>query len=295
MCSKPKCIVILLFIFSLFISVGLHAADLTMDYNPLVVDSVLRDKVNDTILSEISASSDVFTISENAVMDVQSLRKKQDLSSLYVVSVIILLLIVVLKFKYNNFFQSGILSLANEKIFLLHFRGKKFSHVPALLILLSIRIAVPSLILQYGFYYCTGNKELISTKYFLMLFLLIGAFSLVKMASESLVQSLAGQSKVFTPYITQHLVITSWLWLPSILLVLILYVNQLDVSVQGYAAIVSLPVILASLYSMLRALFIWGSIWRDYLLYFFAYLCTFKILPYLIAAKWLMDNWKTLM
>jgi hypothetical protein len=272
----------------------MNASDIMLDFNPMVVDSVLNEKVTDTILSDIKTSADVFAIADNSVMDVQSLKKQQELSSLYVVSVIILLLIVVLKFSYNNFFQSGILSLANEKIFLLHFRGKKFSELPALIILLLIRISVPALILQYGFYYYTGNKDWISMKYFLLLFSFTAVFSLFKMVAESLVQMLAGQSKIFSPYFTQHLIITSWLWLPSVLLVLILYVNQIDISIQWYAGIVSAPLILSLLYSALRALFIWGSVWREYLLYFFAYLCTFKILPYLIAAKWLIDNWKTL-
>lgn len=295
MYSEQRVVVyILLLISSLFVSGSLHASDNRLDYNPLVVDSVLQQKVTDTVLDKIHTQSDVFSIAEQYVMDVQSLKKKQELSSLYVVSVVMLLLIVVLKFSYNNFFQSGILSLANEKIFLLHFRGKKFSHIPALLVLIFIRISVPALILQYGFYYYTGNKDLIAMKYFLMLFSFLMLFTLVRMAAESLVQTLAGQAKVFNPYITQHLIITTWLWLPAVLLVLILYVNQIDVSVLWYSVIVTAPIILASMYSMLRALFIWGSVWRDYLLYFFAYLCTFKILPYLLAAKWLMDNWKTL-
>lgn len=291
MCSEPKLGRIPILIFFLFMGGSLHASKHSMVYNPILVDSMLKEKMSDTIIAEIHTISDVFSIAENSAMDVQSLKKEQELSSLYVVTVIILLLIVVLKFSYNNFFQSGILSLANEKIFLLHFRGKKFSKAPALIFLFLIRTSVPTLILQYGIYYKTGNKEVIAMSYFLMIFAFFVIFSLVRIAAESLVQSLAGQSKVFNPYFTQHLLITSWLWLPSVLLILLLHVNKVDISVRWYTVLVLAPVVLASLFSTLRALFIWGSVWRDYLLYFFAYLCTFKILPYFIAAKWLMDNW----
>jgi hypothetical protein len=52
-----------------------------------------------------------------------------------------------------------------------------------------------------------------------------------------------------------------------------------------------IPITIISVFSTIRSLMLWNGAWKHYLIYFFIYLCTFKIIPYLIIAKFASIFW----
>ena len=266
----------------------------TIEYNPALVDSLLVQNVTDTVASSILSASDVSETGPTVTLDIQSLRPQPSTPSVYIVSTMLLFIIIILKFFFNNFFQSSLLSLPNEKVFMLHFRGNKFSDVIPLVLMYIIKLSVLSIFFQYAALFFLKDPELVSMKYFVVILALLAVFYGLRYLVESFTHLMMGSSKLFKPYYVQHQIISTWLWLPSILLVIILYSNAENMSGKSFLIITLIPIVLASLFSLLRSLIIWSVVWRDFLLYFFVYFCTFKIFPYLVVAKWVSDNWQIL-
>lgn len=177
---------------------------------------------------------------------------------------------------------------------MLHFRGNKFSEVIPLVLMYVIKLSVLSIFLQYTALFFLKDDAFVSMKYFLLILTLLTLFYGLRFLIESVTHFMMGSSKMFKSYYVQHQIISTWLWLPSILLVIILYSNVATMSGKSFFIITITPIIIASLFSFLRSLIIWSVVWRDFLLYFFVYFCTFKILPYLVVAKWVSDNWQIL-
>jgi hypothetical protein len=266
----------------------------TIEYNPGLVDSLLMEHVSDTVAASIQSVSDVASADPNVTLDIQSLKPQPSTPSVYIVSTILLFIIIILKFFFNNFFQSSLLSLPNEKVFMLHFRGNKFSEVVPLVLMFFVKLSVLSILLQYTTLFFLKDQAYVSMKYFLLILTLVTLFYGLRFMIESVTHLMMGSSKLFKPYYVQHQIISTWLWLPSVLLVIILYSNAETMSGRTFLIISITPIIIATLFSFLRSMIIWSVVWRDFLLYFFVYFCTFKILPYLVVAKWVSDNWQIL-
>jgi hypothetical protein len=291
--SVSRSFLLYAFVLLLFLNTDeLHGQ--TFEYNPVLVDSLLVENVTDTISTVIHSVSDVSKTGSAVTLDIQSLKPQPSTPSVYIVSTILLFIIIVLKFFFNNFFQSSLLSLPNDKVFMLHFRGNKFSDVIPLLLMYIIKLSVLSIFFQYSALFFLKDLELVSMKYFLIIMVLLAVFYGMRYLIESVTHMMMGSSKLFKPYYVQHQIISTWLWLPSILLVIILFSNAENLSGKLFLTITLIPIAIATLFSLLRSLIIWSVVWRDFLLYFFVYFCTFKILPYLVVAKWVSDNWQIL-
>jgi hypothetical protein len=279
----------LLLVVFLTISSAVNATD--REFNPAFVDSILMAQEQVDIQSGHFNKIQGTTVAASKVWDLQTVNPPTHFASIYLVVLAILLLFVVLKFFYRNFFEAGLLGLPNDKVFLLHHRGNKFTDSFPWIAFFFLRLILIATAIQYGVYYFTGKQEAAGLTYFGIWMAVVAAFYLLRFAAEWMVQSVVGLSKQFKVYYMQHLLITGWLWLPAIGIILILFVNIDRISVPLYAGIVAGILILVGLFSLLRSLLLWSSELRSHLVYFFIYFCTFKILPYALALKWISDKW----
>jgi hypothetical protein len=279
----------LLLIVFLTASSALNATD--RNFDPGFVDSILMAQNQVDIQAGDILQIQSTAVTASKVWDLQAVNPPAYFASIYLVILVILLLFVVLKFFYRNFFEAGLLGLPNDKVFLLHHRGNKFTDNFPWLAFFFLRLILITIAIQYGVYFFTGKPEAAGLTYFGIWMVVVASFYLLRFAAEWMVQSAMGLSKQFKVYYMQHLLITGWLWLPAIGIILILFVNIDRISMPLYAGIVAGLFITVGLFSLLRSLLLWSSELRSHLVYFFIYFCTFKILPYALALKWISDKW----
>jgi hypothetical protein len=260
-------------------------------FDPVFVDSLL--KAQEQIMSSPQLPSQLQSayIAEEKVWDLQTVNPPQYLAAIYPVVLLVLLLFVLLKFFYRNFFEAGLLGLPNDKVFLLHHRGNKFTEDFPWIAFFILRILLIALAIQYGVYFISGKPEAAGLVYFGIWVGVVAAFYTLRFSAEWIVQTAMGFSKQFKVYYMQHLLITGWLSLPALLIILVLYTNFSAVGWKLYAGILVGIFLLVGLFSLLRSLLLWSSELRSHVVYFFIYFCTFKILPYALVIKWISERW----
>ena len=262
-----------------------------VEYSPEFVDTFLVQTADTEQVASVLDDLDMNAMSEAPEWDVQHLRARQYFPSLLVFIPVVLLLIILLKFSYKNFFLASLSGIVNDKVFHLHYRGKKFSENLPVVFFYLIRLMVITMIVQYCFYYFLNDNRFISLRYFLLSFVIVFTFYALKNLSEWLIQGMIGTGEAFRMYFVQQTLITGWLWLPALLAVLVLYLNNVKLPANWMLGIVVLPVLFSSIFAVIRGLLLWKAGWRDNFIYFFIYLCTFKFIPYLVLAKWVSNHW----
>lgn len=280
----------LCFLLLLFIS-GQNTFAQKIEYNPVFVDTFLVKNSEEITLRNYIQKNDVTNISSNSIWDVQQLKEATHLSSLIIITPLILLFLIILKFIFTNFFESSLLGLFNDKIFQLQYRNKKFSEILPLILIFIIRNTIIVLILQYLLSILLKQIKFLNIQTFLILFLITNLFFAIKVIAEYFIQNIIGIGSNFRIYFTQHYLITLWLSIPILTIILIMYLNSIELTMNLVLIFFMIPITIISVFSTIRSLMLWNGAWKHYLIYFFIYLCTFKIIPYLIIAKFASIFW----
>ncbi len=266
---------------------SVYAQEVT--YSPEFVDSFMVQNSQDTQVSEIVDQVAGTGVSEKSVWDVQHLREKRTMPSLILMLPVVVFLIIIMKYLFKSFFNTSMSSIVNGKVFQLHYRNKKYSEPIPLFILFLLRNIVTVMLCQYLVYVYSNDSSFLGIKYFGIGFILITAFFSILYFIEYLVQNAIGVGEVFRMYFTQYYLITTWSWSPLILIILVMHLNGIHLGYNIITLILAVPVLFFSFLAIVRSIILLNGAWRDNLIYFFMYLCTFKIIPYLIILKVIND------
>lgn len=261
------------------------------NYNPIFVDTFLIQNSQEASIQAIAKKNEAANISSKPIWDIQKLKERNRIASMVVIIPIILLLLIILKFIFANFFKSSILGLFNRKVFELQYSNKKFSEILPLILIFLIRNATFVLILQFILSLILKRTQLLNLQTFLFLLVITNIFFTIKVIAEFIIQNILGSGSYFRMYFTQHYLLTLWLSLPILALILIMYLNSIELTMSWILAILLIPISVIALFSTIRSLMLWNGAWKHYLIYFFIYLCTFKIIPYLIIVKFASIFW----
>ncbi|MCO5234411.1 MAG: DUF4271 domain-containing protein [Chitinophagales bacterium] len=284
--SKIKYFYLLLVLFSVSYS---HAQD--KDYSPEFVDSFLIQNSHDAEISDIVGKIDHAKVRENTIWDVQKLKKERSSPAMLLGIPIIIILLLFLKFGFKDFYLSCFSGLLNDKVFQLRYRNMRVSELLPILLVFLIRSIALVLIGQFFLYHLLGEKIFLSVESMIVGIAFTTLFFSVKYFLEYLSMSIIGVSDKFKIYFTQHFILNTWLILPFILVILVVYLNSFHLNSQIITFVFILPIAIIFGFSIIRAMILWKGVWKDYLIYFFMYLCTFKIIPYLILMKIVQDFW----
>lgn len=266
-----------------------HAQEVT--YSPEFVDTFLIQNTQDLQISQITENVSDTKLNTQPVWDVQNLKISRSAPSVVLILPIIILLIIIIKFLFKSFYSSSLSAIVNGKVFQLHYRNKKFSDIIPLFFLFILRNIVMVIICQYLIFTAFNDNAYLNMRFFLTGFFLMSFFYTLLYAAEFFVQSVIGVSNIYKMYITQYYLITTWCWLPLIGVILILYLNGIHLSLDLIGLFLIIPLLIFAFWAIIRSIILWNGAWRDNLIYFFIYLCTFKIIPYLIIAKYIQDFW----
>ena len=256
-------------------------------YNPISVDTFLVQNAQQTEINEHIQSLSDTVLGKIQVWDIQNL--KTDLKSPAIIWVFPLMLILWLIIKnYFKIFYNNILpGISSARSFQLSYQNKMYSDLLPLLILFLIRNMGFVVVVQFLMTAVTGSLRYLSTSVFLLGFILMTIFYIMTYFLEYIVQNAIGYSGRFRMYITQYLLITTWVVFPIIIILLIINLNKIDIRPIYLIMLVMFPLIITASFAIFRSIFARNE-WRGgNLIYFFMYLCTFKLFPYLILVKYL--------
>lgn len=262
-----------------------------VSYSPEFVDSFLIQNTQDVQMQQITENVSDSKLNIQPVWDVQSLKVSHSTPAVILLLPVIVLLIIMIKFLFKSFYSSSLSAIVNGKVFQLHYRNKKFSDIIPLLFLFILRNIVMVIICQYLVFMALKDTAYLSLTYFLTGFVLFSLFYIVLYVAEFFVQSIIGVSNIYRMYFTQYYLITAWSWLPLIGVILVLYLNGIHLSIDLIGLFLIIPLLIFAFLAIIRSVMLWNGAWRDNLIYFFIYLCTFKIIPYLIIVKLIKDFW----
>lgn len=282
--SKMKFIFILLLLLNI---TSVFAEDVS--YSPEFVDTFLIQNSQNSQVSEIVDNVSDSKLNEKSVWDVQHLREKRTTPSLILILPVIVLLMIIMKYIFRGFFNTSMSSIANGKVFQLHYRNKKYSEPIPLFILFLLRNIALVMLCQYIVYVYLNDGVYLGLKYFGIGFVLITTFFSLLYLIEFIVQTAIGVGGIFRMYFTQYYLITTWSWMPLIAIILVIHLNGIHIGFNVIALLLAVPVLLFSILAIIRSIILLNTAWRDNLIYFFMYLCTFKIIPYLILLKIIKD------
>ncbi len=268
-----------------------HISAQENNYNPIFVDTFLIQNSQEASIQAIAKKNEAANISSKPIWDIQKLKERNHVASMVVIIPIILLLLIILKFIFANFFKSSMLGLFNRKVFEFQYSNKKFSEILPLILIFLIRNATFVLILQFILSLILKRTQLLNLQTFLFLLVITNIFFTIKVIAEFIIQNILGSGSYFRMYFTQHYLLTLWLSLPILALILIMYLNSIELTMSWILAILLIPISVIALFSTIRSLMLWNGAWKHYLIYFFIYLCTFKIIPYLIIVKFASIFW----
>lgn len=281
-----KCVLMVLVIFGMNM---LNAQEI--EYSPEFVDSFMIQQTLPEYVEGLTGGLSQEKIFKDPSWDVQQLRTVPSMPSIILLLPIILLIIIALKFLFTGFFKSSFSGIVNLNVFQLHYRNKKFSEQLPVLLLFILRNVVIVLICQYLATLYYHQEFYFNWKHFAIGFVVISFFYMLVYLMEYFVFNMIGIADMFRVYFTQYFIITTWVWTPLILLILLLHLNNIQLDMNIILLLIVLPVFLSSLIAIFRSILLWNGMWRDNLIYFFMYLCTFKIIPYLILTKLLDKYW----
>lgn len=260
-------------------------------YSPEFVDTFLIQNTQDVQMSQITENVSDSKLTTQPVWDVQNLKVGHSTPAVILMLPVIVLLIIIIKFLFKSFYSSSLSAIVNGKVFQLHYRNKKFSDIIPVFFLFILRNIVMVIICQYLIFMALKNNAYLSLRYFLTGFLMISVFYTILYAAEFFVQSVIGVGNNYRMYFTQYYLITAWCWLPLVGVILVLYLNGIHLSLDLLGLFLIIPVLISAFLAIIRSIMLWNGAWRDNLIYFFIYLCTFKIIPYLIIVKFIKDFW----
>lgn len=286
---------LLLFLFALSTAVAAgedyYTTDSSFAIQPYYVDSLLKAAPNSYYLDSTTKNFSAERILPTPDWDIQHLKKPQHVNAIYWGTLIILLLLGLIKLGYQNFFYSSLSSIANSKVFQLYFRTKKLAGFIPLFFFFLIKILTLSLLSMKLASLFTGNSIFVSARFFAFSSGLICGFYMLRYFMEYVVNLILGTSQIFRQYLVEYTLITTWLWLLIVPVILVFSGAFSDVNKQTVPLFFMIILFAGSGYAHLRSMAITGTKNIAFFLHFFIYFCTFKILPYLVIAKWLSNHW----
>jgi hypothetical protein len=266
-----------------------HAQE--VNYSPEFVDTFMIQNTLPAYVEGLTGGLSQEKIFSEKTWDVQQVKTTPSTPSIVLLLPIILLIIIAIKFIFTGFFKSAFSGIVNLNVFQLHYRNKKFSEQFPVLLLFILRNIVIVLICQYLACLYFQQESLFNWKHFIIGFSVISIFYAVVYLMEYFVFNMIGIGEMFRVYFTQYFIITTWIWTPLILIILLLHINNIQLDTNITLLIFVIPILISAIIAVIRSVLLWNGMWRDNLIYFFMYLCTFKIIPYLILTKLLEKYW----
>jgi len=260
------------------------------DYNPVWVDSVLRHKTDSAQMHILKQTTFIDSQKDQTSVSIIQPLKNQLKTIDYTYAILILLAVLsVLYVFFGDYFVAARESLWSIKQYQVYLEANKFGNYFLLIALFLLKIVLFAFIAHtFINIYISQNYHTFDFDQFVYIFIVVALFYVLKIIAEVIVIFIIGQFKTYRVfYYNKQFFDIVFGSLFSLFIVLIYYNVILNLN---------------------TLLVVWGLFYMGYIVYkglkiyqisknsdkvyFILYLCTFKIMPLLLLAKYLWLNLK---
>jgi len=278
-----------IFLFCLIVTVNAHAEIDTSSVNPIFRDSILKNKIDTLKWNKLVNTLDKNRPS-NSIINIQSLKQpRASLIFLYITSVILIIL-VILKTIFDDYTQALLEGLLSLKKFYIFYKSKKYDSLFAVLTIYFLKIIILSMVTYIGLnYFNKNNFSVFQTDKFLKILLLLVVFFSIKNIIESIFNWVIGTQDPYRALFLQNL-FAELILSTTLLIIFMTYIYNSRLS-SGLMTILLTANISAYLFfNIIRSYQLISINSIKYKFHFFLYICAFKVLPFLVLIKYMLNN-----
>jgi hypothetical protein len=208
---------------------------------------------------------------------------------LYITSVILIIL-VILKTIFDDYTQALLEGLLSLKKFYIFYKSKKYDSLFAVLTIYFLKIIILSMVTYIGLnYFNKNNFSVFQTDKFLKILLLLVVFFSIKNIIESIFNWVIGTQDPYRALFLQNL-FAELILSTTLLIIFMTYIYNSRLS-SGLMTILLTANISAYLFfNIIRSYQLISINSIKYKLHFFLYICAFKVLPFLVLIKYMLNN-----
>lgn len=285
-CFNKK--LILLFL-SLIITFSIFSKENTSCINPIFRDSLLKNKLDTTKWNIVKSNIDINKSTHKNVVIQKQKRAQNNLDFLYISSIVLLFLLI-MRLMFDDFSFSLLEGIWSFKKYLLYYQSKKYDSLIAIIFVYLISTIVLSLITYIGLVHFV-NDNFITFNYVLFIEILVAIllFFSIKNLIEFIFNWVIDTQHIFRAFFLQNL-FSELLLSIVVLFLLLIYIYNDGISYNFTLIIMSIIMVLYLVFNTFRSYQLMDNVRIPYKLHFFMYICTFKIIPLLLIAKYILNN-----
>lgn len=261
----------------------------TSSVNPVFRDSVLKNNVDSVKWNKLIHAVDLHKPGGHVIIMQEQKHPKRSSVFLYMTAVILFLL-VLLRVIFDDFAHSLLEGLLSMKKFFIFYKTKKYDSFLAVLSVYVFKVTLLSLVVYIGLnYFQQDDFTVFHLNVFLDILVLLGIFFTAKNMVEFIFNWVIGMQETFNAFFLQNLFAEFMLSL-VLLVVFLIYIYNTHVSYGLMLALLIASLGIYVVFNIVRSYQLIGNSRINYKLHFFLYICAFKILPFLILVKYILNN-----
>lgn len=274
---------------AVMLTLNIFANSDTSSVSPIFTDSILKNKIDTAKWNHLVQTTDIHRPANHQIIIQQQKQPDSSLIFLYITEGI-LVLIVFFKVIFDDFFIALLNGILSFKKFIIYYKSKKYDSFFALLLIYLLKIVILSIITYIGLEYfkADGFSVFHATNY-LKILLTLSLFFMIKNIIEYVFNWVIGTQETYQAYFLQSL-FAEFLLSLVLLIIFLIYIYNAQVSYQLMMVLLVISVLTYLLFNIIRSYQLIGSSKIIYKLHFFLYICAFKVLPFLVLVKYMLNN-----
>jgi hypothetical protein len=270
-------------IFFLFSNIIFAAPAAKMEYNPVYVDSVLKSH-----LPYLDVLSDPGLHPEQVAgsfrLDIQPVLNNSHKTMVFVVFLICILIFLLVKFLYPDFFAASAEGFLNLNFFTQLFRSNEYGEVIPFILMAVFRCLVLSLAVLLVLTTFSDNNNLGMIRTYFMLLSLMIITVVIKSIGEYLFNFFSGSLQFARVYYVQVNLLFNVMSLVILPLLLIMFFRH-HIHPNWVCGIIGGWIVVSSILYLVRSVQVVPAKGIIYYLHFILYICAFEIIPWLLLTR----------
>ena len=281
-----RCVVLLIVMAMPFVA---YSQTDTSNTNPYFLDSILKNKVDTAKWMKVVNATNIHKPAGRHIVIQEQKQPDKSLVFLYVTT-ILLLLLVFIRVMFDDFFHSIIEGLTSKKKFYIFYKSKKYDSFLAVFLIYLFKIAILALVVYIGInYFQKDDFTTFHLKIFFNIWALLSIFFIAKNSIEYLFNWVIGTLDAFNASFLSSL-FAEFILAVLLLIVFMVYIYNTQISYSFMLTILMLSVSVYVVFNIIRSYQLISNMRINYNLHFFLYICAFKIIPFLILTKYILNN-----
>lgn len=256
--------------------------------NPYFIDSVLRTQIDTAKWQALQQNTNTHNIAK--VQLIQQIKHKE-YSNLYLMCLgVVIILLLIVRLIFEDFMYAIVEGLFSVKKFYAYYKTKKYDSLMAILLVMVLKIINIALLVYIIIqYYISGGFTDFNSYLFLKILLIITIFYIIKSVFELIFNETIGMKETYNAvYLFSFF--TEFIASIIILIFLLIFIYNNTLQKQNVYIFLIGVVVFYTIFNIIRSFQLLDIFKIAGKLQFFVYVCTFKILPFLILVRYIFNN-----